>query len=290
MEWPAIRKIRPLPGGGGSASIELVAVGDETLALKRQSPRHAMAERLFQQALRQAGLPSLRIVDHPELGPDEILLEYVEGSTTVGRALSLPSIERWAAALGKLHAVRSSRFVELGNASQLAETNWSDFLKRVVRTGLARQRQRKDGLDTAILDRIEAVLSSLDTFEPKNFALAHGDLHLNNALIRGDEIVLFDKAPDVWVAPAVFDLAVVYSEAFPGARYGKSAARASDHDRLAAFIFGYDSLPVDETIWLDHFVLVRSLSRYPNPFVPDLLSIIQAALLCCEVDPSRTSR
>jgi Ser/Thr protein kinase RdoA (MazF antagonist) len=137
-------------------------------------------------------------------------------------------------------------------------------------------------LDDFILARIESVLSMLDTLEPDGFALAHGDLHSNNALVRGDDVVLFDKAPGVWVAPPVFDLAVIYSEAFPGARYVKSDARAPDHDWLAAFMSGYDALPAEELIWLDHFVLVRSLRRYPNPFVPELLSIIEAALSRCE--------
>ena len=119
MEWPPIRKIRPLAGSGGDASVDLVAIGDKMFVLKRQSPCHATAERLFQQSLQRAGLPSLRVFDHPELGPDQILLEYVEGSTTVGRSLSLQSIERWGATIGRLHAIRSDHFVELDGAGEV---------------------------------------------------------------------------------------------------------------------------------------------------------------------------
>lgn len=277
-----MRTIRPLAGGGGGASVDLVAVGDAMRVLKRQSPRHAMAERLFQQALQQAGLPNLRVFEHSDLGPDQVLLEYVEGSTTVGRALSLRSIERYGAAVGRLHAIPSHRFVRLNSAGQLVAANWPDFLQRTVAKGVALQRQRASGLDAAVLDRIEAVLANAEAFEPAYFALAHGDLHLNNALVRGDEVVLFDKAPDVWVAPPVFDLAVIYSEAFPGARYVASEARKSDPGRLAAFESGYGPLPAGGMAWLDHFVLVRSLRRYPNPFVPDLLTTIEGALSRCE--------
>jgi len=282
MNRPKIQKIRPLAGGGGGASIDLVTVDGEMRVLKRQSPRHAMAERLFQQALRQAGLPNLRTFDHPDLGPDQVLLEYVDGSATVGRALSLQSIERYGTAIGRLHSVKSPRFVELNGEGHVIEANWPAFLKRAVATGVARQRQTSGGLETSLLDRVEAVLASLEVFEPECFALAHGDLHLNNALVRGDEVVLFDKAPDVWVAPPVFDLAVIYSEAFPGVRYVASEVRKSDRERHAAFLSGYGPMLERDMAWLDHFVLVRSLRRYPNPFVPDLLTTIVAALSRCE--------
>lgn len=282
MGSPTIRTIRPLAGGGGSASIDLVAVGDEMRVLKRQSARHAAAERLFQQALQQAGMPGLRVFEHPNLGPDEVLLEYVEGSTTVARALSLQSIARFGAAIGRLHSVRSDRFMRLNGDGQLVEANWHTFLEGVVENGVTRQRETAGGLGAAVLDRIAKVLTRIGAFEPKHFALAHGDLHLNNALVRGDEVVLFDAAPDVWVAPPVFDLAVIYSEAFPGARYVASEARKSDPEWMAAFLSGYGQLSAEEMAWLDHFVLVRSLRRYPNPFVPDLLSTIEVALARCE--------
>jgi hypothetical protein len=77
----------------------------------------------------------------------------------------------------------------------------------------------------------------------------------------------------------VFDVALIYSEGFPGARYG--AARPGDDARLAAFSAAYGDLPDDETPWLDHFALAHGLLRYPHPFVPELRQIIEAALDRC---------
>ncbi len=78
------------------------------------------------------------------------------------------------------------------------------------------------------------------------------------------------------MAPPVFDLAVVHSEAFPDARYVR--AREGDDERLAAFMSGYGDLPAGQAGWIDAFVVLRALRRYPNPFVPDLLTTVEAAL------------
>lgn len=272
------RKIRPLAGGGGGATIDLVEIGDHPFVLKRQTARHVGAERLFQRTLADANLPSLKVIDHPRLRPDEILLEYVEASETVGRSLSLGLCERWGAAIAGLHAIRPGGFMELNEAASPIAASWPEFLRQTLRDGLARQRGRQDGLPSPLLDRIEMGLTALLSFHPDAFAVVHGDLHMNNALIRGDEIVLFDKAPGLWTAPQVFDIALVFTEAFPGARYLDSEARKGDAARLAAFMSGYGGLPSAQTAWIDHFALLRSLRRYPSPFVPDMLTTLEAAL------------
>ncbi|MDO8377445.1 phosphotransferase [Phenylobacterium sp.] len=273
-----LKKIRPLAGGGGAATIDLVEIGDSTFVLKRQTARHVGAERLFQRTLANANLPSLKVIDHPSLRPDEILLEYVEASVTVGRSLSLSLCERWGAAIAALHAIRPGCFMELNEAALPIAASWPDFLERTLRDGLARQRGRQDGIPSQLLDRIEKRLAPLLAFHPDEFAVAHGDLHMNNALIRGGDIVLFDKAPGIWTAPQVFDIALVVTEAFPGARYLDSQARNGDKARLAAFMSGYRGLPPAQDAWIDHFALLRSLRRYPSPFVPDMLTTIQTAL------------
>ncbi len=278
MRPPAIRLLRPLAGGAGEASVDLVEVGGRRLVLKRQSERHANAERRFHRALADAGLPHLEVVDHPSLGPDQILLAYVEGSTTIGRSQSLAAFAAWGAAIAGMHAITSSRCQELDERGTPIEARWPDVLGRIIDAGLSRHRNRVDGFPPRLVDRIAERLQALTAFRPANFALCRGDLHLNNALLRGDEVVLFDKVSTSWMAPPGFDLAVVYSEAFPGARYAESASRAGDDARLAAFTAGYGALPADQAGWIDAFVVLRALGRYPNPFVPDLLTTVEAAL------------
>jgi Ser/Thr protein kinase RdoA (MazF antagonist) len=164
----------------------------------------------------------------------------------------------------------------LDDAARLQPSTWPDFTASLIERTIARQRRLQTDLPGDLLDLAAQRLKALLGFTPSRFVLTHGDLHANNALVRADRIVLFDKPADVWSAPAMFDLCLILSEAFPGARYG--ADRPGDPERLAAFLDGYGRLPADEAQWLDHFVLLRSLRRYPSPFVPEMRSIIELAL------------
>jgi Ser/Thr protein kinase RdoA (MazF antagonist) len=267
--------VRPLTGGGDSAAVDLVRIDGRLLVLKHHTPRGAAAERRFHRRLAACGLPSLAVENNPGLRPDQILLEYVEDSPTIGGSPSPRLCQRWGAAISALHGVRSDNFEALDEGGELVPARWSDFLDDLVRTALEKQRGASD-LPSGLVDEAERRLRTLSSFQPDAFSLTHGDLHLNNALIRGEGIVLFDKPAGVWVAPPILDICLIYSEAFPGARYG--AARQGDDERLAAFLAGYGELPRGEKRRLDHFVLLRSLRRYPSPFVPELRTVIEVAL------------
>lgn len=277
MHASDLQPVKPLAGGGDAASVELVRGADGRLwVLKRHRPAHVAAERRFQQTLSDHGLPSLRIEDCPGLAPDQLLLEYVPDSPTIGGSPSLDLVRRWGEAIGRLHQIPVAEFARLDDTGQVVPGAWRDFLQARIAEAIARQRHPDSDLPAGFVDRAERHLAALHAFAPRRFVLTHGDLHLNNALVRGGDIVLFDKPAGVWRAPAVFDLALIFSEAFPGARYG--ADRPGDDARLAAFLEGYGEVPPDELAWLDGFVLLRSLRRYPSLFVPELRAILELAL------------
>jgi Ser/Thr protein kinase RdoA (MazF antagonist) len=273
MSVPEMKVIHPLAGGGGAARVELVRVGERLFVRKTHRLRNIAGEVLFQQGLRAHGLPCLAIEHHPDIRADQVLLEYVPGSPTIGGSPTPDVCARWGAAVGAVHSIQAARFETVDESGRLVEGDWAEFVKASIRRALDGQRHRESDLPTQILDRAEDRLNSLLSFCPRSFVLTHGDLHVNNALLRGDDVVLFDKASEVWVAPAVFDLCLIFSEAFPGARFG--AARDGDPERLNAFLAGYGPLPPDQEKWIDHFVLLRALRRYPNPFVPELRAIIE---------------
>lgn len=266
----------PLSGGGGGATVELVRAAGRLWVLKRHRPRDVAAERRFHRVLREHGIPNLHVEDWPGLGSDQLLLEYVQGSPTIGGAPSPTQCRRWGAAVGALHRVGSDTFKVLDERGDVVPAVWREYVGALVREAIDRQLRLGTDLPDSLLQEAELRLASLLSFDPDSFVLTHGDLHLNNALVRDDEVVLFDKPAGVWVAPAVFDLCLVFSEAFPGARYG--ADRAGDAERLSAFLEGYGEFPSEQRRWLEHFVLLRSLRRYPSPFVPELRSIIEIAL------------
>jgi hypothetical protein len=106
----AIHRLRPLTGGGGGASVEQVEIGGRQFVLKRSATARAAGERRFQQTLAAAGLASLSMFDHPSLQPGELLLEFVEGSLTIGGSTSPDRFARWGAAIARrTRAGRRSR-------------------------------------------------------------------------------------------------------------------------------------------------------------------------------------
>lgn len=285
MRADQLEPVRALTGGGGAASVTLVRAQGREWVLKRHRPRDVAAERRFHQTLRAHGLPALLTPDCEGLQPGEIVLEYVAGSPTLGAAPLTPELcGRWGQAIGALHRIETDGLVQLDAAGEPQPSTWPDFARGLIRRTLERQRRLvADGvsdLPPALLDAAEARLAPLaETFVPARFVLTHGDLHLNNALARGEAIVLFDKPADVWSAPALFDVCLMLSETFPAVRYGAAdPSRLHDPERLAAFLEGYGPLPPAETPWLEPLVLLRSLRRYPNPFVPEMRSIIETAL------------
>lgn len=274
MDLPDIEILETLAGGGGDASVELVRAAGRLLVLKRHRLRDIAAERAFHEALRRHDLPSLKIETFSGLGPDQILLEYVPGSPTIGGSPTPDLCRRWGGAVGALHQIRFEHCAVLDERGKLESTPWPDFITGKISEAIGRA--SGSDLPPSLLDQAEARLAQLLAFEPAGFVLTHGDLHLNNALVRGEEVVLFDKPAGVWAAPPVFDLCLVFSEGFPGARYG--ADREGDAERLDAFIEGYGQLPAEHDRWLEHFVLLRALRRYPSPFVPEMRAIIEIAL------------
>jgi Ser/Thr protein kinase RdoA (MazF antagonist) len=270
-----IRRLRPLAGGGESAVVELVEIDGRPFVLKRAPPERVAGERLFQRTMAGAGLPALATPDHPSLAANELLLEYVEGSPTIGGSPSPELVARWGAAVAGMHGIQVAGFQRFEVDAPI-DANWLEYVDWLIDRALSTPRDAERTLPKSLLAEAAWRLAALRDFRPTRHALLHGDLHANNALLRGEDTVLFDRASRIWSGPVVFDLALVVSEGFPAARYGVD--RPGDQARHEAFMGAYGDLPADEAAFLDHFALAHALIRYPTPFVPELRQIIDAAL------------
>ncbi|HTX49887.1 MAG TPA: phosphotransferase [Caulobacteraceae bacterium] len=270
-----IRRLRTLAGGGENAVVELVEIDGQPFILKRAPPVRVAGERLFQRTMAEAGLPALGTPDHPSLAANELLLEYVDGSPTIGGSPTPDALARWGAAVAGMHGIELAGFQRFDTDAP-APANWLDYVDWLIERALSTPRDTEGVLPKSLLTEAARKLGALRDFRPLRYVLLHGDLHANNVLLRGDETVLFDRASRIWSGPAVYDLALVVSEGFPGARYGVD--RPGDDARLEAFMAAYGELPADEAPFLDHFALAHALVRYPTPFVPELREIIDAAM------------
>ena len=238
-----IRRLRRLAGGGENAIVELVEIDGQPFVLKRAPPARVAGERLFQRTMAAAGLPALATPHHPSLAPDELLLEYVEGSPTLGGLRGPGLATRWGAAVAGLHRIEVAGFQRFETDAPV-EASWPEFVDWLIERALSTPRDTEQTLPRSLLTEVARRLGPLRDFTATRYVLLHGDLHANNALLRGDDTVLFDRASRIWSGPAVFDLALVMSEGFPGARYGVD--RPGDEVRLAGFMSAYGELPADE--------------------------------------------
>lgn len=136
---------------------------------------------------------------------------------------------------------------------------------------------RDDGLDKNIVDRINIFIKASNIRETDESVLIHGDLHANNALIKDQNIILFDKGDQIVAGDPMYDLALVAIN-LPGAIYKLGTQIEKDIKLLEAFIEGYGIDFTSDTQKLETYILLRALERWPNPFENELPDIINTIL------------
>lgn len=259
-----VRTIRVLSGASPSHKVELVEIDGQAGVLKTSDAKQATAEKAFQKTLKDHGIPHLKVFENKLVRPDQTFMEYVKGEETVSRNNTAALARSWGQTVADLHAVKRPY------------ENWAEFIHFDIKNAVAHQRFSRHDLSETTLSYAENALKALESYTPPSFCLAHGDLHGNNALVRGKEVILFDNIGKFSVAPAIYDLAVVFAD-FPNRRYIEidEPEYANDPELLQAFIDGYGPLLADEKT-IDLFVLLRSLYRYPNKFEIYLKQIIES--------------
>jgi 5-methylthioribose kinase len=138
-------------------------------------------------------------------------------------------------------------------------TEWLSYIKKYIDTAVARHRSLPYSLGDELINKIEKILYALVEYHPTELSVTHGDLHGHNVLVKDDEIILFDKFADFPVAPAAFDVGLLYAESFGGAAFPEVGFSTDEQQRyFNAFIDGYGPLPTEQQKWLDHFILLRA--------------------------------
>lgn len=266
-------RLGPLDGGGRSTSVELVRWRDERFVLKTDRPGAVEAQLRFAALMADGGLPSLACHRAPDRA-DQLLVEYVEGSPTLAKAMGRREVAQWGRVVRLMHSVRYSRLVALDEAGEPQATLWPEFIAARIDKTLQVRRDAGD-LRPSVLARAGAYLDRLRRYRPQRFVLTHGDLNADNALVRDREVVLIDKAGAIWAAPPLFDLALLYVDTFPGAICAELAGRDGDGALAAAFFSGYRKIAAQDQQWLELFVLLQALRRYPRPSSPWLEALIE---------------
>ncbi len=264
-----IIEIEELNHADRDASVKSVSINGSKYVLKTDDIREVAAQKYFNEQLESHHIPALAVHAHVALQPNQILLEYVEGSLTLGNVLSEERCRAWGKLVSRVHAIKANEFFVFDTDGKQINTEWSSYIKKYIDTAVARHKSLPYSLGDELINKIEKILYALVDYHPTELSVTHGDLHVHNVLVKDDELILFDKFADFPVAPAAFDVGLLYAESFGGAAYPELGFSTVEQRRFFnAFLDGYGPLSAEQQKWLDHFILLRAFYRWPNRFHP----------------------
>lgn len=271
-----ITEIKELNHADRDASVKLVSIENRKFVLKTDNLREIAAQKYFNQELERQDIPALLAHAHVHLQPNQILLEYVEDSLTLGNTLSEERCWKWGEIVSRVHAIKKNEFSVLDSEGNQVDKEWSSYIKAYIDAAIARHRDLSYSLGNNLINQVEKILYALIEFQPTELSVTHGDLHVHNVLVKGKTLILFDKFADFLVAPAAFDIGLLYAEAFGGAAFPQMGLSSNEQQRyFQAFMDGYGPLAAEQQKWLEHFTLLRAFYRWPNRFAPHSGEIIR---------------
>lgn len=99
--------------GSYSSAVELVDINDKEYILKTAEADDIQNEKEFYKVLNTHSLPTLASPYNLQLKPNQILLEYVKDSPTLGRNLSVELCREWGVLMKKVHSIYFAEAVSL---------------------------------------------------------------------------------------------------------------------------------------------------------------------------------
>lgn len=257
--------IKELPGSY-SSKVELVEIEGKQYVLKTWDAEEAENEKLFLRTLEDNGLPSLKVVEHPELKPDQILLEYVEGSPKLSETPE--NFIRFGEAVRSMHTIKYPNCFKVNSLGQQEEIDWNKFLRYALNEGIKKQREEKTDIDEELLNAINSFVESRLPIRNIELSLLHADLHTGNLLVKNNELVIYDKSSEIFSGDSIYDLTTLLTH-YPNGIYVHTDHPDNLQDKIIMenFIkgYGFDFLNTKREV-LDVYFVIKALWRYPSPW------------------------
>lgn len=238
------------------ATIELVSIENREFIRKTATSVEVAVEKRFVQALTRNGLPHLYVTDDESLKPNQLLMEYVPDSITVGLIGTAKIYEEWGSACRAMHEVASDSGFVISTDGQEIVSSWQQFIFESF--DCHARRHVVDGtLSPEIVNAVRNMVHAWFIENPTvEYRLIHGDLHCNNALVRNGEVVLFDKGIPMMFGSRYYDLIMLVMEPY---RDGFNS------ELMEAFIGGYGRVLVEEHLTeIEHWTLLRCFEKFPG--------------------------
>lgn len=257
--------IKELPGSY-SSKVELVEINGKQYVLKTWDAEEAENEKLFLRALEDHGLPSLKVIENPELKPDQTLLEYVQDSPKLSETPE--NFIRFGEAVKRLHTIKYPNCFKINSRGEKEVVDWNEFLRHTLNEGIKKQRGEKTDIDKELLTAIKSYVESRLPIENVEFSLLHADLHTGNLLVKNNDLVIYDKSSEIFSGDSIYDLTTLLTH-YPNGIYVKTNHPGNQQDKVIMenFIkgYGFDFLNNKRDI-LDVYFVIKALLRYPSPW------------------------
>ncbi len=262
---PSMHYIRDLQGATGSR-VQLVEINNTFWVRKKVDIQWVATEKAFYKTLEQHGIKTLRTIDHPDLGEDEMLLEYIPGETTLENSSDAAQYQQWGRLMAQIHTIRYDTPLGYNAVGDMEPTTWKSIMEKYVATTLARA-ERHDwyGFTKSTQHEVARSLQHVINHTPDYYSLIHGDPHCNNVLVSAHGLILFDKNDEMFSGSAYIDLAIVLIN-FPNGSFTtiKDPGYSGDHRKLAAFINGYGRNFIADEM-LPYYVVLIAFRRMNSP-------------------------
>jgi Ser/Thr protein kinase RdoA (MazF antagonist) len=248
------------------ALLQLVQMVDgRELLLKTGTQSEIAYEKHFVTLLAAHGIPHIHCFDHAALTQNQLLMEYIPGSPTLHSTMSPDGCRLWGESVRKIHLVRSTGSMRILPDGTLAPFAWKDFVNEQLTVN--RQRHKRDkSLDEDTIQKVEGVVGCLDLAPSDGYCLIHGDLHNENVMQKGPDMVVFDKGHAMLYGVALYDLATIFID-----RIGNN-----QHACLNEFQDGYQLEIRKEE--LERYMVLRCYERIPNRFESHSIRVLNTLL------------
>lgn len=240
------------------ATIELVELNGQQLILKTGDKEEIALDRKFIQVLSKHHAPHLYLVEDARLLPNQLLMEYVPNSPTLDKYSDVEWHRKWGETTRKMHQIISQKCIKIMPDGEEVEIGWESFIRTHISQHAGKHREGKI-LPEHIIQKVLTLVGSWfsQTYNTE-FSLIHGDIHQGNAMIHGDDVVLFDKGSYILYGNRFYDLATVTIDYLGG--YYKP-------EQFHAFTQGYgenflEKYKKEVELW----ATLRCFERYPNRF------------------------
>lgn len=263
--------IQSLAGGDAAMNVELVRISGKFFVRKKTTPQHAASECYFYEMLARHEVNTLHVHDK-NIRDGLFLIDYIDGSPNLFKHATAQNFSRWGASICKVHAIAHPpmRFDQFGNRQEL---DWSEFVRDEWRA--ISDKTRDIAECASVLDAVSAFMDRwLQNQTSAKTCLLHGDLHVGNALVRRDDVVVFDNIETISAGNPLYDLALIIIN-FPETLFGSFDDKENLGHFLPDIISGYGRHWPKSNQHSDllGYVLLRAFERYPSSHEPHLMAL-----------------